>query len=74
MAQNGGPSQLAPRRLILTTAQPSVGERYLRDLFMVVEQERRGYTHYQWDFLMHADRLPEAVSYTHLTLPTNREV
>ena len=46
VAQNGGPPQLAPRRLILTTAQPSVGERYLRDLFMVVDHERRGCTHY----------------------------
>ena len=34
------------RGLILTTAQPSVGERYLRDLFMVVDHERRGCTHY----------------------------
>ena len=32
---------------VLTTAQPSVGERYLRDLFMVVDQERRGSTHYR---------------------------
>ena len=31
---------------VLTTAQPSVGERYLRDLFMVVAQERRGSPYY----------------------------
>ena len=34
---------------------------------------------HEWDYLCHddydpEDQTPEAVSYTHLTLPTNREV